>query len=161
MIKLIAEKVYHNTSIVHMKQSNNYVERFWPFICSNSLGLQLSPVFRKSLSSLSKTDFFRIYTTERKVSLQFGWSKYIGKNIQHCCRNMFHITLVHCTYIYVIVHTSLEVRQHIDKNADTLAWHMKDTRNNIMPLWWQVLSDYVIIQMQKQMMLFRTCYPMH
>ena len=72
MIKLIAEKVYNNSSIVHMEQSNDYVERFRPFICSNSLGLQLSPVFRKSLSSLGKTDFFRIYTTERKVSLQFG-----------------------------------------------------------------------------------------
>ena len=50
---------------------------------------------------------------------------YHNSSIVHCCKKYvsYHTCTMH--YSYIIVHSSLEVRQHIDKNADTLAWRWK------------------------------------
>ena len=67
-MKLIAEKVYHKFSDVHMEQSDDSA-KFWRLICLNSLGLQRSQFFckfAKFLVKLSYTILKNMYTSKKK-----------------------------------------------------------------------------------------------
>ena len=67
-MKLIAEKVYHKFSDVHMEQSDDSA-KFWQLICLNSLGLQLSQFsykFSKFLVKLGCRIPKNIYTSTTK-----------------------------------------------------------------------------------------------